>query len=312
MRLVLSAMQKTSAVRADLHFVGRGTVYGGGPNNKPQLFVLSNAQGGRMEYRKIEYRCETTSLIGFVQILASNYLPHGYWFYVTGRVPAGKDARLVDQKILAKYGIALSRQQRARRKAVGQANLHYVRYQDFFVILATHGRHPFFAEEGTALRDIRKVPLQVGGYSIWVKRGDFLKRESADEVPVPDHRHRVRVLISRGEYRLLRDRLLDLATHRTAERLRAEFWSVRFEPYAPVRKQLLRILRLVNARRLAMGYERVPTDALRLRRRIVKPFGEVRVNKEAADWRAGDTVLPSNTAGGLTVALLPEAALSAS
>jgi len=230
---------------------------------------------------------------------------------VTGRVPAGKDPSLVDHKILAKYGIALSRQQRARRKATGQANLHYVRYQDFFAILATHGRHSFFAEEEASLRDIRKVPLQIGGYSIWVKRGDFLKRESADELPVPDHRHRVRVLISRGEYRLLRDHLLDLATHRTAERLRAEFWNVPFEPYAPVRKQLLRILRLVNARRLAMGYERVPADALRLRRRIVKPFGESRANA-ADDWTSNGLDLRSNAASTLNVALLPEAALSAS
>jgi len=258
----------------------------------------------------MEYRCETTSLIGFVQILASNYLPHGYWFYVTGRVPAGKDARLVDQKILAKYGIALSRQQRARRKAAGQANLHYVRYQDFFVILATHGRHSFFVEEGASLRDIRKVPLQIGGYSIWVKRGNFLQRESADELPVPDHRYRVRVLISRKEYRLLRDHLLELATHRTAERLRAEFWNVPFEPYAPVRKQLLRILRLVNAKRLAMGYERLPADALRLRRQIVKPFGELRANA-AGSWPERGFDLPPNPASALNVALLPEAALSA-
>lgn len=218
------------------------------------------------------YRCEATSLTGLVQILASNYLPHGYWFYVTGRVPAGKDPRLVDQKILAKYGIALSRQQRARRKLAGQANLHYVRYQDFFVILATHGRHTFFAEEGKSLRDIRQVPLQLAGYSLWVKRGNFLQRKSADEPPIPDHRHRVRVLIGREKYRELRGHFLDLATHRTAERLRAEFWNIPFEPYAPVRKQLLRILRQVNAKRAAMGYERLPTDVLRLRRRIVKPF----------------------------------------
>jgi hypothetical protein len=220
----------------------------------------------------MEYRCEATSLIGFVQILASNYLPHGYWFYVTGRVPAGKDPRLVDQKILAKYNIGLSRQQRARRKLAGHANLHYVRYQDLFVILATHGRHPFFAEEGASLRDIRQIPLQVGGYSIWVKRGNFLKRESSEEPPIPDHRHRVRVLISRDKYWELRGHLLDLATHRSCERLCAEFWRVPYEPYAPVRKQLLRVLRQVNARRKATGYDRLPATVLRLRRRIVKPF----------------------------------------
>lgn len=39
----------------------------------------------------MKYRCEATSLEGFVQQLASNILPHGYWHNVTGRVPDGKD-----------------------------------------------------------------------------------------------------------------------------------------------------------------------------------------------------------------------------
>lgn len=220
----------------------------------------------------MQYRCEATSITGFIQILTSNYLPHGYWFYVTGKVPAGKDPRQVDQKILTKYGIALSRQQRARRKLAGHANLHYVRYQDFFVVLATHGRHAFFAEEGRSLRDIRQIPIQFASYSLWVKRGNFLKRESAAVPLIADHRHRVRVLIGRETYSELRGQFLDLATHRTADKLRWAFWNLPFEPYAPVRKQLLRLLRQVNAKRLAMGYERLPADALRLRRRIVKPF----------------------------------------
>lgn len=229
----------------------------------------------------MEYRCETTTVEGFVQILACNYLPHGYWFYVTGRVPPGKDPRGVDQKILSKYGIDLSRQQRARRKAAGQANLHYVRHGENFVILATHGRHLFFAAEATSLRDIRKVPLQIGGYSIYVKQGDFLKRVSAEVPPTRDGRYRTRVLIARERYRELRAYFLDLATHRSVERIGWEFWNLPFEPYAPIRKQLLRILRLVNAKRSAMGYERVSPQLLRLRRRIVKPF-EPMVLEEAA------------------------------
>ena len=35
----------------------------------------------------MEHRYETTSPEGFVQLLACNLLPHGYWFYVTGRIP---------------------------------------------------------------------------------------------------------------------------------------------------------------------------------------------------------------------------------
>ena len=37
------------------------------------------------------YACETTSPEGFLQMLVCNYLTHGYYFYVSGWVPAGKD-----------------------------------------------------------------------------------------------------------------------------------------------------------------------------------------------------------------------------
>src|SRR5690349_9747078 len=37
------------------------------------------------------YRCEVPSIGGFVQQLAVSYLAHGYFFYVWGIVPEGKD-----------------------------------------------------------------------------------------------------------------------------------------------------------------------------------------------------------------------------
>lgn len=218
------------------------------------------------------YRYEATSVQGFVQMLASNYLPHGYWFYVTGRIPEGKSADAIDQKILTRYGIELSRQQRSRRKLQGIANLHYLRFESFFVILATHGKHPFFEGEASSIRDVRKVPIQFYGYSISVKKGGFLKREEGEECATADKRHRVRVIISRESFRDLAAYLLDLATHRNAETLRWEFWNQPFEPYAPIRKQLLKLLRAVNNKRVAMGYEKLPTDCIRYRRNIVKPF----------------------------------------
>ena len=86
----------------------------------------------------MEYRCVTTSLSGFVQQLACNVLPHGYWFYVMGIVPDAKSPESVDAKLLDKYGIAISRQQRARRKLAGTANLHYLRLGRVWILLATH------------------------------------------------------------------------------------------------------------------------------------------------------------------------------
>ena len=121
----------------------------------------------------VQYRCETKSVTGFVQQLACCYLPHGYWFYATGRVPYNKDPRAVDQKLIEKYGIGISRQSRARRKQRGLANMHYLRHARFFVLLATHGLHPFFEYEAKTIRDVRRIPIKFSGYSIAYKRGDY-------------------------------------------------------------------------------------------------------------------------------------------
>ncbi len=102
------------------------------------------------------YRCEATSVEGFVQQLAVSYLAHGYWFYVVGQVPEGKDSRKVAEKLVARYQIDLSKWARARRKRVGLASLQYLRFGRFFVLLATHGTHAFFEEEAPSIRDARQ------------------------------------------------------------------------------------------------------------------------------------------------------------
>ena len=75
-----------------------------------------------------------------------------------------------------------------------------------------------------------------------------------------------------SEYLTLKAYFLDLATRRSVEKLTAEFQRIPFEPYAPVRRQFLNILRAVNRERKRAGYELVPVEALRLRRRILAPF----------------------------------------
>lgn len=235
------------------------------------------------------YRFETTSLEGFVQQLASNILPHGYWFYVTGLVPAGKDLGTVDEKLMAKYDVNLSRQQRARRKLAGGANVHYLRYGRRWILLATHGHHRFFDEEGENIRDARKSPIHFEGYSLSVKKGNFLKKEAGLEVPVPDGKMRVRVQIDRERYREIRDYFMTIACHRSAETLSRDLYLVQFEPYAPVRKQLLNILRLVNEQRKQAGFSKIPPTVLRYQRKIVKPFEEagpedVTTGKVISDW----------------------------
>lgn len=206
------------------------------------------------------YRCVATSVAGFVQQLAVAYVTHGYWFYVTGRVPDHKDPDHVDRKIIRQYGIDVSKWARTRRKKAGEARVQYLRYERFFVLLATHGQHPFFAAEGKQVRDIRRCPLHFRGYAIGCRHG----RDGRKWHPS--------VRIDRELYRGLKGHFLALAGQRSVEELCRELRALPFAPYAPIRNQLLGLLRAVNRCRQAAGLEGVPPAALCLRRLPVKPF----------------------------------------
>lgn len=200
------------------------------------------------------YPCVCPTVAGFIQQLAVSYIAHGYWFYVTGHVPEGKDPVAVDGKLIDRYDIAMSKWARARRKQTGRASLQYLRHESFFVILATHGEHPFFELESKSIRDARHVPVKYAGYSVSFRGG---------------HAH---VRIEQGELNRLRAYFLDLAKHRNAEDVAAALARIPFEPYAPVRRQLYELRKAVNRARRESGYSLVPPEALRLRRRIVRPF----------------------------------------
>jgi len=220
----------------------------------------------------MEYRYGTNSAAGFVQQLASCYLPHGYWFYVSGVIPVGKDPTTVDRKLIEKYGIDVSRSTRARRKAVGRANLHYLRFQRRFLLLATQGQHSFFEDEQKSIRDVRRIPIRFGGYSISVKQGHY-RRKLPGTPAVRDNKLRVRVQIEREHYLGLKAYFADVARRYSADELAMQLYCVPFEPYAPVRRQMLNILRAVNDRRKAAGMSTIAPKVLRYRRRIAKPFG---------------------------------------
>ena len=201
----------------------------------------------------MSYRCEATTVEGFVQQLAVSYLRHGYWFYVAGCVPARKDTLAVDRKLVERYGIDLTKHERAARKKKGLANLQYLRFGRFFLLLATYGEHLFFDEEA-AIRDARRQPITFAGYSISHRRG------------------RSCVRIEPNEYRSLKRRMLDLACKLPAEALEREFRRMPLEPYAPVRRQLLAVFRAVNRRRAEAGLPGIDLGCLRTKRRIYRPF----------------------------------------
>jgi hypothetical protein len=206
------------------------------------------------------YRCVAASAAGFIQQLAVSYVGHGYFFYAAGEIPAGKDPQKTDRKIIEQYGIDISKWARARRKRAGLANLHYLRFERFYVIIATHGEHEFFLAEAKRLKDIRETPIRFQGYSISYRRawgrGAFHPS----------------VRLERERYLELKAYFEELAVHRTVERLIAEFQALELELYAPVRNQLFMILRAVNRRRKAAGFEPVPSSALKLFRRSARVF----------------------------------------
>lgn len=228
---------------------------------------------------QVEYPCVAGCRDGFVQQLALYYLKNHYRYYVSGFVRDGKDPAEVDRKILAKYGVAIDKWERHRRKKAGLANVQYLRHERRFLILATGpwGAHRFFEEEAE-IRDAREVPIRAGGYELSY-RGE-----------------RVWVRIERERLRQLRAYFLDIATRRRASELEAEFRSLPYEPYRPVRYQLFRLLEEVNAlRKRAGGMAPVATAAIRFRRRIVPVFsgaGPAGSGPRPASARPGDVEPP--------------------
>ena len=208
------------------------------------------------------YRCAAVSIAGFVQQLAVGYIAHRYFFYSRGRIPDHKDPEVTDRKIIAQYAVDMSRWSRCRRRKAGEAGVQYLRYGRFYVILATHGQHPFFTAEGAQVRDFRRQPLYFMGYSIGCRRARGRGIYHAS------------VRIERDVFAELKVQFERQATRRSIEQIVADLRALPYEMYAPVRNQLRVLLRAVNHRRKAAGLELVPGEVLCWRRGPVKPFAE--------------------------------------
>jgi hypothetical protein len=206
------------------------------------------------------YRWVAASVAGFVQQLAVGYIARGYYFYVAGRIPENKDPARTDAKIMAQYGIGVSKWVRARRKKAGLANIHYLRYERFFVLIANHGEQPFFADEASQLRDVRVSPIRFRGYAIGCRQA---RHGGAFHVSVRIHRE---------TYRQLKSRFERMSVQRSVDDLCRELQAIHYEPYAPVRDQLGGLVRAINRRRKQGGLEAVPASAFRRTRRPVRPF----------------------------------------
>jgi len=204
------------------------------------------------------YRCIAASIEGFIQQVAVSYIRTGHFFYVSGRLGPETDGAAVDAKLIHKYGVDVSRWSRALRKQRGEANLQYIRYGRFFLLLATHGVSLFFELEGEQVHDCRRMPIKFAGYSLSYRGG---------------HPH---VRIDLEAYLGFKAAMVQEGLRLDKDGMEELFAVPRFVPYAPVRRQLWNVWREVNRARTAAGLDPLREECLNLRRRIVRPFGELR------------------------------------
>ena len=228
----------------------------------------------------MEYQCVTSSVEGFVQQLAGCYLADGYWFYSSGRIAKRRDATEVDRMLTRQYGISNSHTSRLERKLMGIANLHYLRCERFYILLATDGHHPFFDKE-KGIRDARQIPIRYGGYTVGVEPA---KEGRGGRLGVNRERWKqwaVRVEIDAKSFGALQKRFVEMAAACSAAEIADALHGVPFAPYAPVVQQMEEVLWLVNQARQAGGLELVGREAVRRQRRIVSPFEPLGVENAA-------------------------------
>lgn len=205
----------------------------------------------------VTVRCEAASVDGLVQQLACNLINHGYWFYHRGRVPDGKDPLVVDAKLVDLYELHLDKFARARRKKAGDANAACLRFGRDFILICTDGNHRLHGDH--KLRDVRRQPIHFHGYSIGCGKGS-------------DGRYHASVRIGEESMKELIAYFEDIALRRSVEELSKEFACVPFQPYARVRRQMMKLLRVVNEKRGTQGLSLLPVTTLELRRNVVKVF----------------------------------------
>ena len=81
--------------------------------------------------------------------MATHLLPHEYWFFTQGVVPADKDPAAFDAKPLAKYDVAKTEGARRWHKGQGLGNVQYIRFKSAWMLLATHGDHALRVPDAT-------------------------------------------------------------------------------------------------------------------------------------------------------------------
>jgi hypothetical protein len=115
--------------------------------------------------------------------------------------------------------------------------------------------------------DLRETPIRVFGYSISLRRDGSARRRG-------EHRYRASVRLDAETYGEIVAHFEQAALHRSKEWLTREFWceSSRWQAYAPVYRQFRAMVKRVNARRDAAGYDGISSGAVRVVRSYPRHF----------------------------------------
>jgi len=113
------------------------------------------------------------------------------------------------------------------------ANMQYIRYVNWGLLLAIEGHHPFKSQE--PIRDCRRPAIRFVGYSISYRRAGVTPKGGATS------KWHASVRIDPATYQQLKNYFVMRARHRKAATLIEDFRQIPFARYAPIRRPILNI-----------------------------------------------------------------------
>lgn len=183
------------------------------------------------------------SLGWFLRKVAIDYVRYGYVRYALCTIPEVKageeELRRIDRKLISTYRVTYHGTTRARRRAKGLANVAYVRYRRWFVLLSSEGMHDSDEFERLSPKDIREVPFVFCGYIVSLKRG------------------KVQVAMTGRRMGRIEKIAKQIALHQEGK-VRAFFLNISHSIHFPgVVRQKLKLLRSINQKRKRAGLSRL-------------------------------------------------------
>ena len=175
---------------------------------------------------KINYLCNSWQYL-LQQVVYM--VGRGYYNYHVGTIPTDKVAKAnkIDKKIIEKYKIDLSKDQRARRKKKKLANFYYLRWENQFIILYTDGQldvtlDDTFYDVRLKQKEVNKLKIKVSEYMEF----NVVMQNKKDN----KGKRSVTVCMSNDSYKELRANIDDIISHRQIKRLEQLFKNLRGLP----------------------------------------------------------------------------------